>query len=73
VVAVLDNGDIDVEDVTVLQGFVIGNAMADDMVDRGADRLGEALVVQRGGNGLLNVDDMLVAQAVELLGSDARF
>lgn len=71
VVAVLDDGDVDVEDVAFLQRLLVGDAMADHMVDRGADRLGKALVVQRGGNRLLLVDDIVVADAIQLLGGHA--
>src|SRR5690606_30661353 len=47
-----------------------GHAVADDLVDRGADRLGEALVVERGRVRAV-VDDELVAQAIELAGGDS--
>src|SRR5262249_15028728 len=42
-----------------------GNAVADDMVDRGADRLGEAAVVERRRD-RLTVEDEVMAQLVEL-------
>ncbi|MNY56423.1 hypothetical protein D3C86_1925040 [compost metagenome] len=45
--------------------------MADHMVDRGADGLGKALVVQGGRDGLLLVDDVVVADAVQFFGRDA--
>ncbi|MCY1549930.1 hypothetical protein D9M68_861360 [compost metagenome] len=41
------------------------------MVDRGADRLGEALVVERRGNRLLHIDDVVMADAIELFSGDA--
>src|SRR5690606_40285345 len=47
-----------------------GDAMADDVVDRGADRLREAPVAHVGGYRLLHVDDVLVADVVQLLGAD---
>ena len=37
--AVDDQGDVDIDDVAVAQRLVVGDAVADDMVDRGADRL----------------------------------
>jgi hypothetical protein len=40
VVAILDDGDVEVEDVAVLQHLVAGDAVADHVVDRGADGLG---------------------------------
>jgi len=70
VVAILDHGDIDIDDVTFLEWLVVGDAMADHMVDRRADGLGEALVVERGGDGLLYVDNIVVAQAIQFLGGD---
>ena len=74
--AVLDDGDVDVDDVAVLQRPLVGDAVADLVVDRGADRLRVRLVargrvVQRRGDGLLHVDDVVVRQAVELFGRDA--
>ena len=72
VVAVLDDGDVDVDDVAVLQDFLVRrNAVADHFVDRGADRLGKAVVVQRRRDCLLHVDHVVVADAVELAGGDA--
>lgn len=44
--AVEDVGDVDVDDVAILQRLVVGDAMADDMIDRGAGRLGVAAVVE---------------------------
>src|SRR3546814_4071143 len=42
-----DDGDVDVDDVAVVETLVVaGNAVADDVVHRGADRLGEAAIVQ---------------------------
>ena len=45
--AVEVNRDVDVDDVTVSQGSIVRNAVTDDVVDRGADGLREASVVQR--------------------------
>src|SRR5262249_2156292 len=69
--AVEDDGDVDVEDIAVLQLLVAGNAVADDMVDGGADRLRETAVVQGRRNGAAP-DDEVVAQAVEFARGDAR-
>ena len=43
--AVVVEGYVDVEDVAVLQGSVVGDAVADDFVDGGADGFGEEVVV----------------------------
>src|SRR3989344_636783 len=73
VVAVLDDRDVDVQGVAILERLVVRDAVADHMVDRGADRLRVALVVQRGRDGLLLVDDIVVTDLVQLIGGDARF
>lgn len=46
---------VDVEDVTVFEDALVGNAVANDFVGRGAHRLGEAAVVERRRIGLWRV------------------
>ncbi len=48
-----------------------GNAVADHMVDRGADRLGKAAIVERGGDRLM-IENVVVTELVELIRRDAR-
>src|SRR5712692_9774893 len=74
--AVLDHGDVDIEDVTGFQHALPGNAVADLMVYGGTDRLGKGLVsgrcvVEGSGDGFLLVNDELMTEAVELTGGDA--
>lgn len=38
---VLTKGDVKVDDVAVLERTLVGDTVADDLVDRCADRLGE--------------------------------
>lgn len=45
VVALVVKSNINVEDVTILQHSLIGDAVTDDLVRRCADRLGEVVVV----------------------------
>ena len=52
-------------------GPVVGDAVADDLVDRGAQRLREAVVVERARVAAPG-DAGLVADRVELVGGDAR-
>src|SRR5690606_23678591 len=68
---VLDDGHVDIDDVPVLQhlGFA-GNAVADDVVDRGAHGLGKAAVTHVGRNRALHIDDVVMADAVQLFGGD---
>ena len=68
VIAVLDDGDVDVDDVAVLQPLVAWNAVADLMVHRGADGFRKAAVVEGCGDRVLLVDDEIVTDAVELVG-----
>src|SRR3546814_3010902 len=76
---ILDDSDVDVYDIPFLQHVRAGNAVADDVIDRGADRLRErrtsaaAAVVQRCRDAVQRADDVLVADAVQLVGGNARF
>src|SRR5690606_8276416 len=68
----IDDGDINIDDVTVLEHFFVGgNAVAHHLVNRGANRLGKTAIAQAGGNGFLHIDDMVVADLVEFGGGDA--
>ena len=74
---IFDDGDVDVDRVAFFQRLVIWNAVAHLMVDRCADGLGvgvvtAGVVVEWGGNGLLNLRDVVVAELVELVGRHAR-
>ena len=42
-------GDVDLDDVAVLQRASIGDAVADDLIDRRAARLGEPAIAKRRG------------------------
>ena len=72
VIPILDDGDVDVDDVTVLEAAIAGDSVTHGMVDGGADRLGESVVVERSRNRLLGLDDVFVAASVELSGRDPR-
>src|SRR5690606_34135990 len=65
--AVLDHGDIDVDDVAILEDLArTGDAVADDIVHRGADRGREAAVAHVGRDRVLDLDDVVVADPVQL-------
>ena len=66
--SVLDDGHVDVDDVALLESAVARYAVADDVVDRGADGLRIAAVAERRGDGVLHIDDVVVADPVQLLG-----
>jgi hypothetical protein len=50
--AAVVEGYVDVEDVAVLEGALVRDAVADDFVGGGADGFGEVAVVEGGGVGL---------------------
>ena len=68
--AVDEGGDVDVDDVAVLDDAGVGDAVADHLVDARAQRLREAAVAERRGVGAV-VAQELVADPVELVGGDA--
>ena len=70
VYAVEEDRDVAVDDVAVDQRAVVGDAVADDLVHRRAQRLRVALVVQRARIAATR-DARVVTDAVELVGGDA--
>ena len=71
--AVLDDGDIDIDDVAVLEDLARArDAVADDVVDRRAAGSRKALVADVGRDRLQLVDDEVVAAAIQLFGGHAR-
>ena len=52
---VADHGDVDIDDVAGLQDLVIRDAVADHVVHRGADGLGETPIVHVRRDGLLDL------------------
>ncbi|CAJ6303506.1 Uncharacterised protein [Burkholderia pseudomallei] len=69
-IAVLDDGDVDVQRVAVLERLLARDAVADHVVDRRADRLRERriagrLVVERRGHRALHMGHVFVAEAIE--------
>ena len=65
--AVEDRAAVDREDVPVLQDAVAGDAVDDLLIDRGADRGGEAVVAQEVGGGA-GVLEHRGEHGVEVLG-----
>ena len=73
--AVFFDGEVDIDDVAFFEGFVVGDAVADDVVDGCAAGfgVGRVAVVQRGGIAALNVDVIIVNEFVDFVGGDAGF
>ena len=65
-----DERHIDVDDVALAQGLGPGNAVTHDVVDRSADRLWKAAVIERGRVGAVG-DGKVEDEIVERLGRDA--
>jgi len=78
VIAVRDHGHVEVDDVPILQQPVAGDAMADLMVHRRANRLwiwpvAWRSVVEWCWNAALNIHDVVVAELIQFPGGDSRF
>ena len=71
--AVLDHGDVDIDDVAVFQRGGCRDAMAHDVVHRGADCFREAVITHVAGDSLLHIDDVVVAELVQLVCGHAGF
>ena len=69
--AVEDQGHVDIDDVALLHRLVAGDAVADDVVDRGAGRLAIAAIHQ-GRRQRAVVHGEVVNELVDLLGRHAR-
>ena len=71
-VAVQDRGAVHVDNIALVQHVCItGDAVADDVVDRGAHALGIALVVEVGRRATV-LDGVVVDHLVDLVGGHAR-
>jgi hypothetical protein len=70
--AILDHGNVDVENVAVGQDSIIRDPVADHLVDRRADGFGKPVVTDVSGDRALYVDDPVVTEPIELVGRDAR-
>ena len=68
--AIEQRGDIDVDDVAVLQLLVARNAVADDMVDRGAAAVREPAIAEGGGQRIF-AQHMRADDVVEFTRCDA--
>ena len=53
-----------------LEAPLVRDAVADHVVDRGADGLRKAAVAEVRRNGVLHIDDVVVADPVQLVGAD---
>ena len=63
-------GDVNVDDVTVVDHRVVGDPVADHLVQRGTQRLRVAAVAERAGVGAV-ADQEVVAHLVQVVGRDA--
>lgn len=71
-VAAMKDGDIYVTDIAILQRTLVGYAVADDLIDAGAARLGEVVVVQWRWV-TVAFDGRLVHNAIQLIRCYAHF
>jgi hypothetical protein len=68
--AIFDDGDVEIDDVALFETLIARDAVAHDMIDRGADRLGKAAVIEGSRHRLLYVYDVVVAARIEFVGGD---
>ena len=71
--AVFDDGHVDIDDIAFFERFVTGDAMANLVVDRGADGLGvrritAAFVIERRRYAALHIDDVVMRKLVQRIG-----
>ena len=76
VISVLDNGNIDVDDITGFEPFVSRHTVTNLVVDGCANgfrvrRIAGRGIIERRGNGILHVHHVIVAQLVELIRCDS--
>src|SRR5699024_9360473 len=64
-------GDVDVDDVAILQHRVVGDAMADDLVDRAAERFRKSAVPECRRIGAV-LDDVGMPHTIKLVCRHAR-
>ena len=77
VIAVFDDGDVDIDDISGSKHLVARNAVTDLMVDRGANRfwigaIAWRAVAQRSRDRALHPGHVIVAQGIEFAGADTR-
>ena len=63
--------DVDLDDVTVHERTGIGDAVADDLIDRGAARLGKSAIAKRRRIRAM-LDQELMHHLIKIIGRDAR-
>jgi hypothetical protein len=73
VITIFYDGDIDIDDIAFLQFLLTGDAVAYLVVNRSADRFRKTVIIQRRRDGLLHVDDVVMANLVQLIGGYAGF
>ena len=69
--AIDDHCHVDVDNVTIAQRLIVRDAVADDVVDRGAERMTVSAVSKAGGNSLM-VDHIFIGESIERRRADAR-
>ena len=73
--AVFFDGQVNVDDVAFFKGLIVGNAVADNVVDGSAAGFGirRVAVVQGGGIAALDIYMVVVNEFVDFVGGDAGF
>lgn len=70
--AILDNCYVDIDDIARLENLVVaGDAVANHVIDRGADGFRETVIVERSWYGVLDINNVAVADAIQFASTDA--
>ena len=69
--AIHDDGDVDIDDIAMAQRLGAGNAVADHVVDRSAQRVPVAAIEQRCRNRAV-IEGVLPGQIVQMFRGDTR-
>ena len=69
--ALMVQGDVEVDNVAILERPLVGDTVADDLIDRGADALGVSMVSKWAWVAVA-LDGLLKDDLVNLVGGDAR-
>src|SRR4051812_40693441 len=71
--AIFDDGDVDVDDIALLQSFIAGDSVTDDMIDLRTDGFGKPAIIERSRNRLLRVDYVVMEACIDLASTDAWY
>ena len=70
-IAILDDGDVDIDNIAAFQLFIAGDTMTYLLIDGCTDGFGVTPVIERRRDSLLDINDIVMTDAIQLFGADA--